>query len=66
MGLSNRDVTSNNNNAVEKIKFYFMDVGSTNGSTLNGEAVEPEPNKMLIEEGMEIKVGVTTLKFILG
>ena len=66
MGLSNRDVTSNNNNAGEKIKFYFMDVGSTNGSTLNGEAVEPEPNKVLIEEGMEIKVGVTTLKFILG
>eukprot|EP00956_Cyclotella_meneghiniana_P005860 scaffold7663_cov68-Cyclotella_meneghiniana.AAC.9 len=59
MGLSNHDVTcNNNNNAGEKIKFYFMDVGSTNGSTLNGEAVEPEPNKVLIEEGMEIKVGM--------
>ena len=67
MGLSNHDVTcNNNNNAGEKIKFYFMDVGSTNGSTLNGEGVEPEPNKVLIEEGMEIKVGVSTLKFILG
>jgi pSer/pThr/pTyr-binding forkhead associated (FHA) protein len=45
--------------------FYFVDVGSTNGSTLKGEMLEPEV-KVKIVEGMEIKVGGSTLKFILG
>lgn len=45
--------------------FYFVDVGSTNGSTLKGEMLEPEV-KVKIVQGMEIKVGGSTLKFILG
>jgi pSer/pThr/pTyr-binding forkhead associated (FHA) protein len=45
--------------------FYFVDVGSTNGSTLKGEMLEPEV-KVQIVEGMEIKVGGSTLKFMLG
>jgi hypothetical protein len=53
------------NNGSKEVKFYFVDVGSTNGSTLGGEMLEPE-KKVLIEEGMEIKVGGSTLKFVLG
>ena len=53
-------------NGITEMKFYFMDVGSTNGSFLEGEMIEPEPNKVLIKEGMEIKVGGSLLKFILG
>ena len=53
-------------NGNTEMKFYFMDVGSTNGSSFGGEMIEPEPNKVLIKEGMEIKVGGSLLKFMLG
>lgn len=53
------------NGSAKDVKFYFMDVGSTNGSSLDGSMLEPEV-KVLIKEGMEIKVGMSTLKFMLG
>ena len=53
------------NSTGRDVKFYFVDVGSTNGSSLDGEMLEPDV-KVLIGEGMEIKVGMSTLKFILG
>eukprot|EP00804_Cyclotella_cryptica_P019251 CCRYP_006141-RA/>CCRYP_006141-RA protein AED:0.05 eAED:0.05 QI:212/1/1/1/1/1/2/122/231 len=46
-------------------KFYFVDVGSTNGTTMNGDLVEPE-SKVLLMEGLELKVGGSMLKFILN
>lgn len=56
---------SENNGVNREVKFYFMDVGSTNGSCLEGEMLVAE-EKVLIAEGMEVKVGGSTLKFILG
>lgn len=53
------------NSTGRDVKFYFVDVGSTNGSSLDGEMLEPDV-KVLIGEGTEIKVGMSTLKFMLG
>ena len=53
------------NAASNEPKFYFVDLGSTNGTFLNGETIEPE-SKVLLEEGLELKVGGSNLKFMLG
>ncbi len=47
-------------------KFYYTDVGSTNGSTV-GDNVRLEPNvRMEIEEGMVLRIGNSTLKIEFG
>ena len=48
-------------------KFYFMDVGSTNGTTLTVGGDKVEPNvKIELFDGMELCVGNSTLKIIMG
>lgn len=44
-------------------KFYYTDVGSTNGTTVGEHRLEPNV-RMEIEEGMEIRVGNSILKFM--
>lgn len=46
-------------------RFYFVDVGSTNGSVYNGDPLEPN-EKLLLEDGMEFKVGNSMLRVVLG
>lgn len=46
-------------------KFYFIDVGSTNGTVHAGEQLEPN-KRLLLEEGTELRVGNSTLKVVLG
>mmetsp|Transcript_18540 Transcript_18540/g.40134 ORF Transcript_18540/g.40134 Transcript_18540/m.40134 type:complete len:245 (+) Transcript_18540:119-853(+) len=46
-------------------KFYFIDVGSTNGSVYNGVQLEPN-DRLLLVDGMELKVGNSVLKIMLG
>jgi len=46
-------------------RFYFVDVGSTNGSVYNGEQLEPN-KRLLLEDGMELKVGNSMLRVVLG
>lgn len=46
-------------------RFYFIDVGSTNGSVYNGDQLEPN-EKLLLEDGMEFKVGNSMLRVALG
>ena len=45
--------------------FYFVDVGSTNGTVYNGVALVPH-QRLLLENGMELKVGNSVLKVLLG
>lgn len=63
MGLA--DGSNIANNAGHAPKFYFVDVGSTNGTTMNGDLIQPESKVMLVE-GLELKVGGSTLRFILN
>ena len=42
------------------LSFYYMDVGSTNGTTHNGTSLEPN-TKLLLVNGMELKIGNSTL-----
>lgn len=46
-------------------KFYYTDVGSTNGSTV-GEARLEANVRVEIEEGMELRIGNSTLKIAFG
>lgn len=46
-------------------KFYFIDVGSTNGTVYNGEPVKPN-ERLLLHSGMELKVGNSVLKIMFG
>ncbi len=47
------------------LKFYFVDVGSTNGTEYGGEKLEPD-ERLLLEDGMELKVGNSMLTVVLG
>jgi pSer/pThr/pTyr-binding forkhead associated (FHA) protein len=42
------------------LSFYYMDVGSTNGTTHNGTSLEPN-TKLILVNGMELKIGNSTL-----
>lgn len=46
-------------------KFYFIDVGSTNGTVYNGEPLKPN-ERLLLHNGMELKVGNSVLKIVFG
>ena len=46
-------------------KFYYTDVGSTNGSTVGEVRLEPNV-RMEIEEGMVLRIGNSTLKIEFG
>jgi len=46
-------------------KFYYTDIGSTNGSTV-GEARLEANVRVEIEEGMELRIGNSTLKIVFG
>lgn len=46
-------------------KFYFIDVGSTNGSVYDGEQLEPN-DRLPLWSGMELKVGNSVMKIVLG
>jgi hypothetical protein len=50
---------------VKSGKVYFTDVGSTNGTLLNGEEVEPNV-PLLITEGMQLLIGAELVRFTLG
>lgn len=45
--------------------FYFIDVGSTNGSVYEGKQLEPK-DLLLLVDGMELKVGNSVLKILLS
>ncbi|KAL7448015.1 hypothetical protein ACHAXS_000122, partial [Conticribra weissflogii] len=45
--------------------FYFVDVGSTNGTFLEGDQLEPE-KLVKLTEGMELRVGTSNLKIMLS
>ena len=42
-------------------KFYFIDVGSTNGTVYKGEPLEPN-FRLELQPGMELKVGNSIMK----
>lgn len=63
MGLTDGSNTANK--VGHAPKFYFVDVGSTNGTTINGNSIGPE-SKVLLVDGLELKVGGSMLKFILN
>lgn len=46
-------------------KFYYTDVGSTNGTTVGDVRLEPNV-RMEIEEGVEVRVGNSILKMMFG
>ncbi len=48
-----------------RLLFYFVDVGSTNGTFYNGIALEPH-QRLLLENDMELRVGNSVLKIVLG
>ena len=50
-----------------ELKYYFIDVGSTNGTTYGDGGTQLEPNRRLaLVDGMELKVGNSTLRIVLG
>ena len=50
-----------------ELKYYFIDVGSTNGTTYGESGTQLEPNRRLaLANGMELKVGNSTLRIVLG
>ncbi len=53
------------NEGGEGPKFYFVDVGSTNGTVYNGGQLEHNV-RLLLKDGMELKVGNSVLKIVLG
>ena len=57
--------TDNTNSRVQK-KFYYTDVGSTNGSSVGCEERLEANVKVEIEEWMELTVGHSTLKIAFG
>lgn len=44
-------------------KLFFVDVGSTNGTTIHEGKVEPK-TEIWMGDGLELKVGKSTMKFI--
>ena len=56
-------ITTRMNNP--RLLFYFVDVGSTNGTFYNGVALEPH-QRLLLTNDMELRVGNSVLKFSLG
>jgi len=61
---NNNDSSSNSGGGVQN-KFYYTDVGSTNGSTVGEARLEPNV-RIEIEEGMELRVGNSALKIVFG
>ena len=58
---------SNNGGNSGGYKFYFIDVGSTNGTIIyNHDKVLVPNERLLLSTGMELKVGNSVLKIILG
>lgn len=49
--------------AGRETKLYFVDLGSANGTTMYDDKVEPE-SRVLLVDGLELKVGKSTMKFI--
>jgi len=58
------DSSSNSGGGVQN-KFYYTDVGSTNGSTVGEARLEPNV-RIEIEEGMDLRVGNSALKIEFG
>ena len=56
--------TNNNSNGGES-KYYYMDVGSTNGTVYNAQNLVPNERLELVN-GMELKVGNSVLRIVLG
>ena len=71
-GLAYQTTNSNNENNEDGsgsgggLKFYFIDVGSTNGTIYNNDKVLVPNERLLLCNGMELKVGNSVLKIILG
>ena len=61
---NNNDSQGQDQVQVQK-KFYYTDVGSTNGSTV-GEARLEANVRVEIEDGMELRIGNSTLKIVFG
>ncbi|KAK1742659.1 hypothetical protein QTG54_006256 [Skeletonema marinoi] len=61
---NNNDGSSNSGGGVQN-KFYYTDVGSTNGSTVGEARLEPNV-RIEIEEGMDLRVGNSALKIEFG
>mmetsp|Transcript_22299 Transcript_22299/g.33049 ORF Transcript_22299/g.33049 Transcript_22299/m.33049 type:complete len:274 (+) Transcript_22299:227-1048(+) len=59
------DDSSSNGGGGVRNKFYYTDVGSTNGSTVGEARLEPNV-RIEIEEGMELRVGNSALKIVFG
>eukprot|EP00985_Skeletonema_marinoi_P014475 scaffold7337_cov106-Skeletonema_marinoi.AAC.11 len=58
------DSSGNSGGGVQN-KFYYTDVGSTNGSTVGEARLEPNV-RIEIEEGMDLRVGNSALKIEFG
>jgi len=56
---------SNNNSGSGESKYYYMDVGSTNGTVYNAQNLVPNERLELVN-GMELKVGNSILRIVLG
>ena len=70
-GLAYQTTNSNNENNEDGsgsggLKFYFIDVGSTNGTIYNNDKVLVPNERLLLCNGMELKVGNSVLKIVLG
>ena len=69
-GLAYQTTNSNNENNEDGsgggLEFYFIDVGSTNGTIYNNDKVLVPNERLLLCNGMELKVGNSVLKIILG
>ena len=59
------DNDSSSNSGGVQNKFYYTDVGSTNGSTVGEARLEPNV-RIEIEEGMDLRVGNSALKIEFG
>jgi len=56
---------TNNNSSGSESKYYYMDVGSTNGTVYNAQNLVPNERLELVN-GMELKVGNSVLRIVLG
>ena len=56
---------TNNSSSSGESTYYFMDVGSTNGTVYNAQNLVPNERLELVN-GMELKVGNSVLRIVLG